>query len=92
LDWDMWCGPAKWRPFNPAIFGRHYFFRDYAGCGLLHNMGPHVLDLAFWVLGLKAPKSVSASGGKLALRDISDPSVTKAVLYGRIWLGVGKKE
>ena len=48
LDWDMWCGPAKLRPFNPAIFSRHYFFRDYAGCGLLHNMGPHVLDLAFW--------------------------------------------
>ncbi|MFA0764924.1 MAG: hypothetical protein XFASWVDF_002669 [Candidatus Fervidibacter sp.] len=81
LDWDMWCGPAKLRPFNPAIFSRHYFFRDYAGCGLLHNMGPHVLDLAFWALELKAPKSVAASGGKFALQDISDVPDTLEAVY-----------
>lgn len=81
LDWDMWCGPAKLRPFNPAIFGVHYYFRDYAGCGLLHNMGPHVLDLAFWALELKAPKSVAAIGGKFALQDISDVPDTLEAVY-----------
>ncbi len=81
LDWDMWCGPAKLRPFNPAIFSIHYYFRDYAGCGLLHNMGPHVLDLAFWALDLKAPKSVAAVGGKFVLQDISDVPDTLEVVY-----------
>lgn len=81
LDWDMWCGPARLRPFNPAIFNAHYYFRDYAGCGLLHNMGPHVLDLAFWALDLKAPKSVAAVGGKLALQDISDVPDTLEAVY-----------
>ncbi|MDW8029437.1 MAG: Gfo/Idh/MocA family oxidoreductase [Armatimonadota bacterium] len=81
LDWDMWCGPAKLRPFNPAIFNVHYYFRDYAGCGLLHNMGPHVLDLAFWALDLKAPKSVAAFGGRFALRDISDVPDTLEAVY-----------
>ncbi|MGQ9463427.1 MAG: Gfo/Idh/MocA family protein [Candidatus Fervidibacter sp.] len=81
LDWDMWCGPSKLRPFNQAVFSKHYFFRDYAGCGLLHNMGPHVLDLAFWALELKAPKSVLASGGKFALQDISDVPDTLEVVY-----------
>ncbi len=81
LDWDMWCGPAKLRPFNPAIFSIHYYFRDYAGCGLLHNMGPHVLDLAFWALDLKAPKSVAAVGGKFALQDISDVPDSLEVVY-----------
>jgi predicted dehydrogenase len=77
----MWCGPAKWRPFNPAVFGNHYYFRDYAGCGLLHNMGPHTLDLAFWALALKAPKSVTAVGGKFALQDISDVPDTLEAVY-----------
>lgn len=88
LDWDMWCGPAKWRPFNPAVFGNHYYFRDYAGCGLLHNMGPHVLDLAFWALELQAPVSVSATGGRFALTDISDiPDTLEAVYdYGNLTL------
>ncbi len=81
LDWDMWCGPAKLRPFNPAIFSVHYYFRDYAGCGLLHNMGSHVLDLAFWALDLKAPKSVAAVGGKFVLQDISDVPDTLEVVY-----------
>jgi len=81
LDWDMWCGPAKFRPYNPAIFSAHYFFRDYAGCGFLHNMGPHVLDLAFWALELKAPVSVAAVGGKCALDDISDVPDTLQVVY-----------
>lgn len=81
LDWDMWCGPARLRPFNPAVFGAHYYFRDYAGCGLLHNMGPHVLDLAFWALELKAPKSVAAIGGKFALQDISDVPDTLEAVY-----------
>jgi len=81
LDWDMWCGPAKLRPFNPAIFSIHYYFRDYAGCGLLHNMGSHVLDLAFWALDLKAPKSVAAVGGKFVLQDISDVPDTLEVVY-----------
>lgn len=81
LDWDMWCGPAKWRPFNPAVFQEHYYFYDYAGCGLLHNMGPHTLDLAFWALDLKAPLFVSALGGRFALMDISDVPDTMEVTY-----------
>ncbi len=81
LDWDMWCGPARLRPFNPAIFSVHYYFRDYAGCGLLHNMGSHVLDLAFWALELKAPVSVAAFGGKFVLDDISDVPDNLQVVY-----------
>lgn len=81
LDWDMWCGPARLRPFNPAIFGWHYAFYDYGGCGLLHGMAPHTFDLAFWALELKAPLSVTAIGGKFALTDISDVPDTLEAVY-----------
>jgi predicted dehydrogenase len=66
VDYEMWLGPAKHRPFNPNRF--HYNFRyfwDYAG-GLMSDWGVHLLDYA--LLGMKAdlPKEIYAAGGKFA--------------------------
>ncbi len=69
VDYDMWLGPAPKRPFNENRF--HYNFRwywDYAG-GLMTDWGVHELDIALWGMNAKAPKSVFASGGKLAFPD-----------------------
>ncbi len=66
VDYDMWLGPAPKRPFNPNRF--HFNFRwfwDYAG-GLMTDWGVHELDIALYFMGVRAPKSVMASGGKLA--------------------------
>lgn len=64
VNYDMWLGPAKKRPFNKNRF--HYEFRwfwDYAG-GLMTDWGVHLIDMV--LLGMKAgtPKSVMATGGK----------------------------
>lgn len=66
VDYEMWLGPAKHRPFNPNRF--HYNFRyfwDYAG-GLMSDWGVHLLDYA--LLGMKAdlPKEILTAGGKFA--------------------------
>jgi len=69
VDYDMWLGPARKRPFNPNRF--HFNFRwfwDYAG-GLMTDWGVHELDIALYFMGVNAPKSVMASGGKLAYPD-----------------------
>lgn len=69
VDYDMWLGPAPKRPFNPNRF--HFNFRwfwDYAG-GLMTDWGVHELDIALYFMGATAPKSVMASGGKLAFPD-----------------------
>lgn len=69
VDYDMWLGPAPKRPFNPNRF--HFNFRwfwDYAG-GLMTDWGVHELDIALHFMGATAPKSVMASGGKLAYPD-----------------------
>lgn len=69
VDYDMWLGPAPKRAFNPNRF--HFNFRwfwDYAG-GLMTDWGVHELDIALHFMGVKAPKSVMASGGKLAYPD-----------------------
>lgn len=69
VDYNMWLGPAKQRPFNKNRF--HYEFRwfwDYAG-GLMTDWGVHLIDMV--MMGMKAdvPKSVMATGGKYVFPD-----------------------
>jgi predicted dehydrogenase len=69
VDYQMWLGPAPTRPFNENRF--HFNFRwfwDYAG-GLMTDWGVHEIDIALYAMGVSAPKSVMASGGKLAYPD-----------------------
>ncbi|MBC7885069.1 MAG: Gfo/Idh/MocA family oxidoreductase [Saprospiraceae bacterium] len=69
VDYDMWLGPAPKRPFNPNRF--HFNFRwywDYAG-GLMTDWGVHEIDIALFFMGVSAPKSIMASGGKFAYPD-----------------------
>jgi hypothetical protein len=44
LDWDMYCGPAPLRPYNPhRVGGTHRGYWDYEGGGLA-DMSHHHLD------------------------------------------------
>jgi predicted dehydrogenase len=49
LDWDLWLGPAPWRPFNPQYVTRGFWMahRDFAG-GMLTEWGSHTADLCQW--------------------------------------------
>jgi predicted dehydrogenase len=61
LDWDLWLGPAPYRPYHPAYLPQ--FWRGWwdFGTGGLGDMGCHNLDAAFWALKLGYPTSVEAS-------------------------------
>lgn len=80
VDYDMWLGPARKRPFNENRF--HFNFRwfwDYAG-GLMTDWGVHEIDIALYAMKELAPVSVMAVGGKLAYPD--DASETPDTLQG----------
>ena len=50
LDWDMWLGPAPWRPYTPKIApGGWMAYRDYSG-GEMTNWGAHMFDVAQWAM------------------------------------------
>jgi predicted dehydrogenase len=59
LDWDLWLGPAPWRPFNSRfhIYGRPPrvvpwdFCRDFGGGNLTSN-AVHSFDVVQWALGM----------------------------------------
>jgi predicted dehydrogenase len=65
LDWDLWVGPAPFRPFNTVYFPGPKWYRwwDF-GNGTMSDLGSHWNDLPFWALKLKAPTSIEASGPK----------------------------
>jgi predicted dehydrogenase len=60
LDWNLWLGPARERPYNPAYAPVSWRgWRDF-GTGALGDMGCHIIDHPVWALNLGAPRSVEA--------------------------------
>jgi predicted dehydrogenase len=61
LDWDLWLGPAPWRPYHPAYAPfRWRGWWDF-GSGGLGDMGIHNIAPVFAALKLSAPECVYAS-------------------------------
>lgn len=59
LDWNLWLGPVKKRPYSPAYLPLTWRgFWDF-GCGELGDWACHTLDAPFWALDLDAPTRVS---------------------------------
>ena len=64
LDYDMWLGPAAWRPYNAERV--HFGFRwvlDLGG-GYIRDRGAHVFSLAQWFMNAddQGPVSIDATG------------------------------
>lgn len=99
VDYDMWLGPAPKLPFNKYRF--HFNFRwywDYSG-GLMTDWGAHMIDIANWGMGIKAPSSAVSVGGKFGYPDdaMETPDTQQVVWaypeFTMIWehmLGAGR--
>lgn len=61
LDWEMWLGPAPWRPYHPAYVPFKWRGWWDFGTGGLGDMGIHNLAPVFAALHLGAPTRVRAS-------------------------------
>lgn len=61
LDWDLWLGPAPWRPYHPAY--APFKWRGWwdFGSGGIGDMGIHNLAPVFSALKLGAPLTVQGS-------------------------------
>jgi len=60
LDYDLWLGPAQFRPYTP--FWVHWNWRGWMpfGTGTIGDWFCHVIDPSFWALDLGEPSSVQA--------------------------------
>jgi predicted dehydrogenase len=64
--WDIWLGPAPYRPYNKGYAPFNWRGWWDFGCGALGDMACHILDAPNWALLLEAPTSVeciSQEGG-----------------------------
>jgi myo-inositol 2-dehydrogenase / D-chiro-inositol 1-dehydrogenase len=64
LDYDMWLGPAPYKPYHPhRVHGTFRGYWDYDGGGL-GDMGMHYLDPVQYLLGKDdtSPVSIEADG------------------------------
>ncbi|MBD3289696.1 twin-arginine translocation signal domain-containing protein [candidate division KSB1 bacterium] len=61
LDWDLWVGPAPWRPYHPDYVP--FSWRGWwdFGTGAIGDMGAHIIDHPYWALNLGHPTTVHAS-------------------------------
>jgi len=62
LNWDVWLGPAPFRPYHPCYLPRQWHFWWDFGGGVMGNVGCHFMDLAFWALQLRHPETIEAEG------------------------------
>lgn len=81
LDWDMWCGPAPYRPYNKKLHPRGFRqFLDYAN-GTLGDWGIHWFDQVLWWTEEKYPKTIFSSGGRFVKTDNTDAPDTQYCVY-----------
>jgi predicted dehydrogenase len=62
LDWDLWLGPAQFRPYHPTYVPFQWRYWWAFGNGALGDFFCHYCDLAFWALKLRHPTTVEAEG------------------------------
>ncbi len=70
IDYDLWVGPAEWRPYqsNYVHYNWHWFYNF--GTGDIGNDGVHGIDVARWGLGVEThPSLIAGYGSKLYFDD-----------------------
>jgi predicted dehydrogenase len=88
-DWDMWLGPAPWRPYNEDYvkggWRAHY---DFDSGAKHHDWGAHTVDLCQWANNAdgSAPVKYWAEGSRMF--GIYENGV-KLVMRPDGWMGLG---
>jgi len=72
LDWDLWLGPAPYRPYHPAYLPVQWRGWWDFGTGALGDMGCHRFHPIFVALKLGHPVSVEASYANIFPADHSE--------------------
>ena len=83
LHYDMWLGPAKWRPYNEKRGHYNWHWHWNTGNGDTGNQGPHQFDIARWGLNKdEHPVRIQSSGGYYKYKDCSQetPNTQSSVL------------
>jgi predicted dehydrogenase len=62
LHWDLWLGPAPYRPYHPDYVPASWRGWWAFGGGTLGDMACHHMDLPYWALDLHQPDTIATEG------------------------------
>ncbi|MBM3288533.1 MAG: Gfo/Idh/MocA family oxidoreductase [Candidatus Hydrogenedentes bacterium] len=64
LDWDLWLGPLRWRPYNKKYCHGTFRWLMESGGGQIRDRGAHVMSCAMYWMDADgtAPVTVTATG------------------------------
>lgn len=82
LDWDLWLGPLRWRPYNQRYCHGTFRWIMESGGGQIRDRGAHVMSCAMWWMGADGtgPVKVEATGTP-PKQGLWDSAVTMKVTY-----------
>lgn len=82
LDWDLWLGPLRWRPFNRRYCHGTFRWILESGGGQIRDRGAHVMSCAMWWLDADGtgPVTVEATGTP-PTKGLWDSAVNMKVTY-----------
>ena len=89
LDWNLWLGPAPWRPYNHQYCMGAWRGYDDFDSGARHlDWGAHTVDLCQWALGMDGTMPVRywAEGDRMYA---TYENGVKLVMRPNGWLGLG---
>ncbi len=81
LDYDLWLGPAQYRPFSRDIVHYNWHWNWEFGNGDVGNQGTHETDMCMWGLGVGLPERITAMGGKFLFDDAKETPETLCSVF-----------
>jgi len=81
LDWDFWCGPAPFRPYNKTIHPRG--FRQHLGYanGTMADWGIHWFDQILWWAEERWPRKIFSSAARHIRQDSTNAPDTQVASF-----------
>ncbi|MHC4741164.1 MAG: Gfo/Idh/MocA family protein [Planctomycetota bacterium] len=106
LDWEMWLGPALWRPYHSELSPHlskdvfpHWRYHSSFGGGAMTDWGAHHFDIAQWGMGMdeSGPVEIIPPDGEdiknLTYKYASGVTMTRESAKGALFTGTkGKVE
>jgi len=90
VDWDMYLGPAAWRPYNRGDMNGFHFEKGggLVGGGVL-EWGSHCVDLCQWAVGADDTAPVEYNPPQNARITARYENGVELVLREKDWIGLG---
>jgi len=83
LDYDLWLGPLRWRPYNRKYLPGSFRWMMDSGGGQIRDRGAHVMSCAMWWMGADGtgPATIEATNLQFATKGVYDCCVNMTVTY-----------